>query len=67
MASLVEDLQADALDSSVPIDDLLRKAKVVAEKLAFATWPTGLNTNCPVTGRTMNILSTGRFTASFKR
>lgn len=35
MASLVEDLQADALDSSVPIDDLLRKAKVVAEKLGI--------------------------------
>jgi hypothetical protein len=35
MASLVEELQAEALDSSVPIDDLLRKAKVVAEKLGI--------------------------------
>jgi AbiTii len=41
MASLVEELQAEALNSSVPVDDLLRKAKVVAEKLDirdFADW-----------------------------
>ena len=33
MASLIEALQAEALDASVPIADLLRKAKVVADKL----------------------------------
>lgn len=33
MASLVEELQAQALDESVSIDRLLRKAKVVSEKL----------------------------------
>jgi hypothetical protein len=41
MASLVAELQAEALNSSVPVDDLLRKAKVVAEKLDirdFADW-----------------------------
>ena len=41
MASHVEELQAEALNSSVPVDDLLRKAKIVAEKLDirdFADW-----------------------------
>jgi AbiTii len=33
MASLVEQIQADALDRAVPVTDLLRKAKVVAIKL----------------------------------
>jgi hypothetical protein len=39
--SLVEQLQAEALDSTVPVEDLLRKAKVVAAKLdlkAFGEW-----------------------------
>src|ERR1700722_15527100 len=39
--SLVEQLQAEALDSSVPVEDLLRKAKIVAAKLDlpdFLTW-----------------------------
>jgi AbiTii len=41
MASLIEQLQAEALDSRVAVADLLRKAKVVAEKLGvreFAEW-----------------------------
>lgn len=41
MPSLVEQLQADALDRTVPAADLLRKAKVVAVKLDladFLTW-----------------------------
>jgi hypothetical protein len=33
VGSLIEELQAQALDRSVPVDDLLLKAKVVAEKL----------------------------------
>jgi hypothetical protein len=33
MASLVEQIQADVLDRTVPVTDLLRKAKVVAIKL----------------------------------
>lgn len=33
MVSLVEQIQADALDRTVPVTDLLRKAKVVAIKL----------------------------------
>lgn len=33
MSGLVEQLQADAMDSSVPVTDLLRKAKTVAVKL----------------------------------
>jgi len=39
--SLVEQLQAEALDRSVPTEDLLRKAKVVAAKLDlpdFLAW-----------------------------
>lgn len=36
MSSLIEELQAQALDPSIPINDLLRKAKVVAEKLDIA-------------------------------
>jgi AbiTii len=39
--SLVEQLQADALDRGVPVGDLLRKAKVVAAKLdlkEFLAW-----------------------------
>lgn len=41
MASLIEQLQADALERSVPITDLLRKAKIAAVKLGsadFAAW-----------------------------
>jgi hypothetical protein len=41
MAGLVEQLQAEALDSTKPITDLLRKALVVARKLGikdFETW-----------------------------
>jgi hypothetical protein len=41
MTSLIEQLQAEALDSRVPVADLLRKAKVLAEKLGireFADW-----------------------------
>jgi hypothetical protein len=41
MASLIEQLQADALDSSAPITNLLRKAKTAAAKLGaaeFSTW-----------------------------
>jgi hypothetical protein len=43
MAGLVEQLQAEALDSTKPITDLLRKALVVAKKLGikdFETWIT---------------------------
>jgi len=43
MPGLVEQLQAEALDSTKPITDLLRKALVVAKKLAikdFETWIT---------------------------
>jgi hypothetical protein len=41
MSSLVEELQRDALDSSIPVADLLRKALVVATKLKldeFREW-----------------------------
>jgi hypothetical protein len=41
MTSLVEELQRDALDSSVSVLDLLRKALVVATKLnidEFKEW-----------------------------
>jgi hypothetical protein len=41
MSSLIEQLQADALDSSAPITDLLRKAKTAAAKLGakdFSAW-----------------------------
>jgi hypothetical protein len=41
MTSLIDELQAEALDPKVRIADLLRKAKVVAEKLdicEFADW-----------------------------
>ena len=41
MASLVEELQRDALDSSVPVGDLLRKAYTVSKKLdltEFEKW-----------------------------
>ena len=44
MPSLVEDLQADALRSDVPLTDLLRKALVVARKLKlndFQQWCDG--------------------------
>ena len=33
MSSLVQDLQREALNSSVPVSDLLRKASIVARKL----------------------------------
>jgi AbiTii len=36
LADLVEQLQADAIDRSVPINDLLRKAKAAAVKLKRA-------------------------------
>jgi hypothetical protein len=39
--SLIEDLQADSLNTTVPITDLLRKAKATATKLRrsdFAIW-----------------------------
>jgi hypothetical protein len=41
VSSLVHELQRDALDSAVPVPDLLRKALVVARKLGvgeFAAW-----------------------------
>ena len=41
MSSLIEELQRDALDSSVQVADLLRKALVVATKLKldeFRQW-----------------------------
>jgi len=41
MASLIEELQQHALDRSVPIEDLLRKAWVAAQKLGltqFSAW-----------------------------
>src|SRR5216683_2730601 len=41
MASLIEELQQHALDRSLPVEDLLRKAWVAAEKLGlieFAAW-----------------------------
>jgi hypothetical protein len=41
MASLIEELQQHALNRSVPVEDLLRKAWVAAEKLGlmeFSTW-----------------------------
>jgi AbiTii len=41
MASLIEELQQHALDRSIPVEDLLRKAWIAAEKLGlteFSAW-----------------------------
>ena len=41
MSSLIEELQRHALDRSVPVEDLLRKAWIAAEKLGlteFSAW-----------------------------